>query len=417
MATGHDGDRITENSIIPAFAKRGTHAVGAALALLCALPGEAAEDFAACRERLAEHAVAEGIPRDLVSATVPALEIQTRVLELDRLQPEFVQNFATYVARRVSPERVRRGREMLARHGDFLAALQQRYGVPARYLVAFWGLETNYGSYLGNMPTLDSLATLACDPRRAAFFTEEFIHALRLMDRESLEPGQMVGSWAGAVGHTQFMPSSYLRYAIDGDGDGHIDLWRSERDALASGANFLRALGWQPGLRWGRPVKLPPGFDYRWAGSDRAAPLATWSSRGVVNTSGGSLPAADVAATLLLPAGHAGPAFLVYDNFDVVMRWNQSRNYALSVGLLADRLAGAPAGDYGDPEAPPLAIGELKRAQQALLDQGHDPGPIDGMLGGRTRAALRAFQLEQQLPADGYPDPTTLQALLPDGSG
>ncbi|MBN7797825.1 lytic murein transglycosylase [Parahaliea mediterranea] len=393
---------------------RGRFALG--LSLLLALPALAAEEFPACRERLAAHALAQGIPPGLVEATVPALEQQQRVLELDQQQPEFIQTFAAYVDRRVSPERVSRGRQMLAKHGDFLADLQRRHGVPARYLVAFWGLETNYGGYLGNMPTLDSLATLACDPRRATFFTREFVNALRLMDRESLEAEHMVGSWAGAVGHTQFMPSSYLRYAVDGDGDGKIDLWRSERDALASGANFLKALGWQPGLRWGRLVRLPPDFDYRWAGRDQSAPLASWSSRGVLRANGGPLPGTDVTAALLVPAGHAGPAFLVYDNFDVIMRWNQSQSYALSVGLLADRLAGAPPADYGDPETPPLPIAELKHAQQALLDRGLDPGPLDGVLGSRTRAALRAFQLEVRLPADGYPDAATLNALRADAA-
>lgn len=384
---------------------------GLCLALAAPLTSQAA-DFNACRERLSERAIAEGLPRELVETTLPALEEQEQVLDLDRRQPEFVQTFAAYVDLRVTPERVQRGRELLAEHGDFLDELQQRFGVPARYLVAFWGLETNYGSYLGNMPTLDSLATLACDPRRADFFTGEFIDALRLMQRESLQPGQLVGSWAGAVGHTQFMPSSYLRYAIDGDGDERIDLWRSERDALASGANFLRALGWTPGLRWGRQVELPAAFDYSRAGRGHSEPLATWASLGVRRRDGASLPRADIPASLLVPAGHRGPAFLVYDNFDVVMRWNQSENYALSVGLLADRLAGAPPGDFGDPDAKPLGIDDLKRAQQALLDTGFDPGPVDGVLGSGTRKALRAFQQRENLIADGYPDATTLETLF-----
>src|SRR5690606_7049335 len=194
------------------------------------------------------------------------MEQQQRVLELDRKQPEFAQTFGQYLSTRVSDDRIRKGRAMYARHRAFLDQLTERYGIPGQYLVAFWGLETNYGGYLGNMPTLDSLATLACDPRRSDFFTTEFLTALRVMDREALQPGQMRGSWAGAMGHTQFMPSNYIRYAIDGDGDGRVDLWGSEKDALASGANFLSHLGWQRDQRWGREVRLPAGFDYTLTG-------------------------------------------------------------------------------------------------------------------------------------------------------
>ncbi|GAB3270938.1 lytic murein transglycosylase [Parahaliea aestuarii] len=385
-----------------------------ALLLATAVPlaSAASTDFNHCRSQLAEFAIAEGIPADLVNATVPDLQEQKRVVELDRKQPEFMQTFASYVDQRVSEQRVRRGRDLLARHGDFLDALQDRFGVPSRYLVAFWGLETNYGGYLGNMPTLDSLATLACDPRRADFFSTEFVNALRLLQRESLEPADMVGSWAGAMGHTQFMPSTYLQYAIDGDGDGRVNLWRSERDALASAANFLNGLGWTPGLRWGRQVTLADEFDYSAAGKERPATLAEWRDRGVSNLDGSPLPAAELPASLLLPSGHGGPAFLVYDNFDVVMRWNNSQSYALSVGLLADRLAGAPAGDYASSETDPVSIAELRRAQEALLAAGYDPGTPDGILGSRTRAALRDFQLAARLPADGYPDRATLNKLL-----
>lgn len=372
----------------------------------------ASTDFAACRARLGEQAIADGVSAEVVRTTLPAVRELQRVVELDRKQPEFMQTFANYVEQRVSPQRVERGRSLLHQHGAFLAELQQQYGIPARYLVAFWGLETNYGGYLGKMPTLDALATLACDPRRSDFFATEFVNALRLVERESLDPAQMLGSWAGAMGHTQFMPSTWLQYALDGDGDGRVNLWRSERDALASAANFLRGLGWTPGLRWGRQVSLGEGFDYSLSGRDRGATLAQWSAHGVRNLDGSALPSADIEAALLLPAGHAGPAFLVYDNFAVVMGWNNSENYALSVGLLADRLAGAPAGDFGNGETSALTSAELRRAQEALQAAGYDPGEADGILGSRTRAALRAFQLAANLPADGYPDRVTLTTLL-----
>ncbi|MFT7289463.1 MAG: membrane-bound lytic murein transglycosylase B [Halieaceae bacterium] len=382
-------------------------------ALLFALPALAvdAEGFASCIAGLGERARVAGVDAALVDRVLPTLAVVERVIELDRKQPEFLQTFGEYVAARVTDARVEQGRKLLAGRGEFLEGLLKRYGVPPRYLVAFWGLETNYGSYLGNVSTLDALATLACDRRRSEFFAGEFVDALQLVQREALPLEGLRGSWAGAVGHTQFMPSSYLRYAVDGDGDGQVDLWGSERDALASGANFLSSLSWVPGLRWGRRVELPAGFPYELAGLDQTRSLRAWASLGMLRAGGGALSILELDASLLLPAGHRGPAFLVYDNFRVIMRWNQSQSYALSVGLLADRLAGA-----GPLVLPTAASGRLRQdavasAQRALNALGHEVGAADGVVGSRTRAALRAFQLELGLPADGYPDPVTLKAL------
>ncbi|KGE02625.1 lytic murein transglycosylase [Pseudohaliea rubra] len=367
--------------------------------------------FRDCVAGLGERAAAAGVNGDLIARVLPALSPLERVIALDRSQPEFVQTFPAYLEARVTESRVDKGRELLERHGPFLRTLLARYGVPPRYLLAFWGLETNYGGYLGKVPTLDSLATLACDARRSEFFAGEFVNALQLVEREALPLEQLVGSWAGAVGHTQFMPSSYLRYAVDGDGDGRIDLWQSERDALASGANFLRSLGWEPGLRWGRLVELPAGFAYEQTGFGKAQSLRAWAAAGVTRAGGAPLPALDLEAALLLPSGHRGPAFLVYDNFRVVMRWNASQSYALAVGLLADRLAGAPPLRLPPELAEPLRKADIVGAQRALNALGLDAGAADGIIGSRTRAALRAFQLEQGLPADGYPDANTLEAL------
>src|SRR5690606_1488119 len=255
--------------------------VAAVAALMLSGPALAASpEFQSCLADLQGKARQQNLSERAV-ATVAAMEQQQRVLELDRKQPEFAQTFGQYLSARLTPDRIRKGRELYQRHRAFLDQLAAQYGVPGQYLVAFWGLETNYGGYLGNMPTLDSLATLACDPRRSDFFTSEFLTALKVMDRESLEPQQMRGSWAGAVGHTQFMPSNYIRFAVDGDGDGRIDLWRSEKDALASGANFLNHLGWQEGFRWGREVILPVTFDYALAGSKHARSLKAWGGLGV----------------------------------------------------------------------------------------------------------------------------------------
>lgn len=381
-----------------------------------AIAVEAAEDFSACLASLQARATEAGLPAELVDAVVPNLIAQERVISLDRKQPEFAQTFSQYLGARVTPERVERGRALLTQYRDFLLELQARYGIPPQYLVAFWGLETNFGSYLGNMPTLDSLATLACDARRSDFFTREFIDALRLMQRESLAAEDMRGSWAGAMGHTQFMPSSYLRYAVDGNGDGHINLWQSESDALASGANYLRDIGWQTELRWGREVRADADFPFELTGRERPRPLHEWAELGVARANGTALPTADINAALILPAGYQGPAFLVYDNFHVIMRWNRSELYAIAVGHLADRIAGAGtlSGGFGSDAA--LRNADIANAQATLNALGFDAGPVDGVLGSGTREALRGYQLANQLIADGYPNPQTLEHIAKHGT-
>lgn len=369
--------------------------------------------FAACILELQDRARGEKLSAWVVEDVLGNLQQQQRVIELDRSQPEFTQTFADYLYRRVTPERIERGQLLLDKYDGFLAELTRKYGVPGRYLVAFWGLETNFGSYLGNMPTLDSLATLACDQRRSEFFTGELMQALELLERESLSPADMRGSWAGAMGHTQFMPSAYNRYAIDGDGDGRVNLWRSEQDALASGANFLANLGWQQGERWGREVRLPDDFPYATTGLNNSQPLKYWRNLGVSFVDGARLPDVDMRASLLVPAGHTGPAFLVYSNFNVILRWNRSEYYALSVGLLADRLIGAgPLAQPPSTEEAALSRDTVEQMQQQLNQLGFDAGEIDGVMGSLTQAALREFQASSGMIADGYPDRATLCALL-----
>lgn len=380
--------------------------------LLACFPALGEERFAACLVALQAQARAAGVAPGIVDDVVPTLQQQARVLELDGKQPEFTQTFAQYFNARVSESRIGQGRALYAQHREFLAQLEQQYGVPGHYLVAFWGLETNFGSYLGRMPTLDSLATLACDTRRADFFGTEFIAALQLLEREGLSPADMQGSWAGAVGHTQFMPSNYLRYAVDGDGDGQINLWRSEQDALASGARFLRDLGWVPELRWGREVRLPAGFRYDLALSGERLSLTEWAGMGVQRSDRRPLPEADLQAGLLVPAGASGPAFLVYDNFEVIMRWNRSESYALSVGHLADRLAGAGPLQQAPPAGQqPLPRTEVLALQQQLNQLGYEAGVEDGIFGSGTRAALSRFQRSAGTVADGYPNAESLQSL------
>lgn len=369
-------------------------------------------DFDACLVGLQEQARSRSLPAWIVDEVLGRLRFQPRVIELDRAQPEFRQSFAAYIRDRVDRTRIWAGRLALVEQAELLVRLTEETGVPGQYLLALWGLETNYGGFLGRMPTLDVLATLACDPRRSGLFTEQLLIALELIERDALDPEAMRGSWAGAMGHTQFMPSTWRDHAVDGDGDDRIDLWGSVADALSSAAGYLRALGWRPGERWGREVQLPEGFDYRVSGLEGWRPLAEWHALGVTRADGRPLPAADMEAALLVPMGHRGPAFLVYRNFEVIMRWNRSLAYALAVGLLADRIVGAgelkrpwPEVDYAPSADQMIAM------QQRLIELGYAPGQPDGVLGPATRRALRAFQADAGLIADGYPDDAVFAAL------
>jgi membrane-bound lytic murein transglycosylase B len=262
------------------------------------------------------------------------------------------------------------------------------------------------------MPVPDSLATLACDPRRSTFFTSELMEALRIVDAGDVSAERMVGSWAGAMGHVQFMPSIFQRYALDADEDGRRDLWESIPDAMASAGNFLRSAGWERGLRWGREVQLPEGFDYGLAGRDRARPLTEWVDLGVEDAYGQPMPHLDLPAAVLVPSGHAGPAFLVYDNFGVIMRWNRSEFYALSVGRLADEIAGSgPLRRPPPADAMRVSRDQVRQLQSDLASLGFDVGEPDGIVGPATRRALSRFQQQRDLVADGHLDAELLDAV------
>lgn len=369
-------------------------------------------DFAACVARLQTAARAEGISQRVVDQVLGTVTQQERVLELDRKQPEFTLPFTEYYNRRVTPERVARGHRLLAEHAATLRAIERDFGIPAPYLLALWGLETNFGSNFGDTPVADSLATLACDARRSAFFTAELMQALRIVDAGDVPAERMTGSWAGAMGHMQFMPSIFQRYALDADGDGRRDLWGSLHDAMASAANFLRASGWERGLRWGREVRLPRGFDYLLAGRDQERPLSEWVKLGVTDASGRALPPLAISAALLVPSGHAGPAFLTYRNFEVIMRWNRSEFYALSVGRLADEIAGArPLSRPPPANAIRISRERVLQLQDDLNALGYDAGRPDGIVGPATRRAVSRFQQQRNMVADGHLDAATLDAV------
>lgn len=368
--------------------------------------------FPQCLTKLQSSALQAGLSPATVEQVLAKAKFDPRVINYDRRQPEFIETFSHYVTKRVTDWRINQGRKMLHKHKALLQSLTQQYGIPGHYLVAFWGLETNYGAYKGKMPIIDSLATLACDQRRSTFFTKQLLLALQLLEREQLSAQAMLGSWAGAMGHTQFMPSAYLQHAIDGDGDGRIDLWHSEEDALASAAHFLRNLGWQAGYRWGREVTLDDNFNYVQIGRDRQKSITQWAAQGVSKADASPLGQSALQASILLPAGAKGPAFLVYANFDVIMRWNNSEFYAIAVGYLADRIVGANKLKAPLPDLPRYSIAQIKQLQQALNHIGFAVGKADGIMGPATRKGISLFQASQGMLADGFPDKAVFDAVM-----
>jgi membrane-bound lytic murein transglycosylase B len=365
-----------------------------------------------CRDRWQADALQAGLSKQVVENIIPQLRWLPETIELDRRQPEFSEGFAHYFNARVTADRISRGRELFRTHQGLLKKLTQEYGVPGQYLIAFWGMETNYGRILGRFSVLDTLATLACDTRRSAFFTTELFSAFRLIEQHTLEPSQMKGSWAGAMGHVQFMPSNYLKYAINGDANKQVDLWGSTADALTSAAHFLQQMGWQTGFRWGREVSLSPGFAYHQVELGQFEPVANWIARGVKRADGRPLePVTDLNAALLLPSGYRGPAFLVYDNFNIMMGWNRSEHYALCVGHLADRIAGAGHLSQSLPVSPRLLASQVKALQSKLSSLGFDVGSVDGIAGAATRRAIREFQRKEGMIADGYPSEPLFEKL------
>lgn len=371
-----------------------------------------AADFSTCITSFEEKAQQAGISNKTISNSLAKAKLNTRVLELDRQQPEFTTTFADYFNRRVTDKRIEQGQVLLVKHQALLDRVSAQYGVPAPYLLAFWGLETNFGSYFGNIPVVDSLSTLACDPRRSTYFTGELISALRILDEGAIEPNKMIGSWAGAMGHVQFMPTAFLKNAVDYDGDGKRDLWNSTADAMASAAHFLQSLGWNANERWGREVSLPANFPFLEAGLKNSKTISEWSKLGITQADKTPLPAADIKASLLVPSGYQGPSFLVYDNFNVIMRWNRSEFYALAVGHLADRIAGKEKLVQPPPEdAPRLHRDQVIVLQEQLNKRGFDVGTPDGILGPGTRRGISEFQHQQGMIADGFPSKKVIGLL------
>lgn len=387
---------------------------GAALTLLAgtAPTAQAAEPFAACLSQLRGPALKAGVSGTTFDTHTAGLAPDMAVIDLLDAQPEFKTPIWDYMAGLVDDERVADGQAGMARWQSELDRAASRYGVDPATIAAVWGVESNFGRTLGGRPLLTSLSTLSCFGRRQAYFRGEFFATLKIIQDEHIAPDRLVGSWAGAFGQTQFMPSTYLRLAVDFDGDGRRDLVDSVPDALASTANFLKRAGWNPALAWGYEVKLPAGIDTAGAGRKNKRPMSSWARQGVSRVDGQALPAGDVPAGLLLPAGRNGPAFLVTRNFDALYSYNAAESYALAIAHLSDRLrGGGPLVQAWPTDDPGLSRAERRELQRLLIAKGYDVGEPDGMIGARTRQALQAAQRELGLPADGRAGQKALKAL------
>lgn len=371
------------------------------------------ESFEQWRSRFRVLALGRGISATTFDQAFAGVQPDPAVIAADRSQPEFTKPVWEYLDTAVSPLRVRNGKTLIIQQAGLLAALEARYGIEPARLVAFWGMESNYGNNMGNKGVIRSLATLAYEGRRPDFAQDQLVAALGILQHGDVTADRMIGSWAGAMGQTQFIPTTYDQYAVDFDGDGRRDIWGSTADALASTANYLKASGWQDGKPWGYEVRVPANFDYSLADMGVRKSLAEWTALGIQGL-GLPQPAAQASdsASLLLPAGHRGPAFLVFNNFRTILKYNNSTSYALGVALLSERYrdAGQIAASWPTDDLP-LSRSERVELQQRLAALGLDPGSADGIIGANTRKAIRIYQQSQGWPADGYPNHQLLERL------
>lgn len=373
-------------------------------------PNARAEAFDACLNELRGKAGATGISAHTFDTAMAGVEADQSVLDAMAAQPEFKLPVWDYLAGLVDDRRIADGRKKLAQWADVLDAVEREFGVDRHVIVAVWGVESDYGNNVGGRPLVRSLATVSCFGGRQAFFRRELFETLRILQSGDIPPRELVGSWAGAFGQTQFMPSTFQRLAVDFDGDGRRDIVGSVPDALASTANYLKRAGWKTGEPWGYEVDLPAGYDGP-SGRRHRAPLAEWRERGILRIDGKPLTG-DGPGALVLPAGTAGPAFIVFANFNAIYSYNSAVTYALAIAHLADRLAGGgpfktpwPTDDAG------LSRAERVEVQKRLLQRGFDIGEADGIIGSRTRAAIEAFQQSAGLPANGRAGQRVLKAL------
>jgi lytic murein transglycosylase len=372
----------------------------------------AADNFRSCLDGLWPLAERRGVSRAAFEANTAGLTPELRIMDLLDGQPEFTKSIWDYLDILVNDARIENGRAILAQHRATFDAVEKAYGVDRYFIAAIWGVESNYGTQIGERSVIRSTATLACIGRRQDFFREEFLSALEILERGDVKADHLKGSWAGAFGPTQFMPTSFKRYAVDFDGDGRRDVVESTPDMIASTANNLKKDGWVPGQTWGYEVVVPQGFNYLLADRSRALTMREWERAGIRRPGGKAFPRPDDRAYLLVPAGAQGPGFLMLQNFRVIMKYNPAEAYALAIGHLADRLRG------GEPFAQPwprhervLSRTERYELQQHLAQRGYDVGEPDGRVGGKTRAAIREYQSSIGHVPDGFASGAVLERL------
>ena len=388
--------------------------------LLLAMSSVAEASTAACRntasferwlDAFRKEAAEQGIKAGTIQSVLGGMTLDQGIIARDRGQRFFSQTFLEVTEKLANKNRQFNGARQIERHKAIFARAEKDYGVPAAIITAFWALESDFGVGMGKLPVLRSLVALAYDCRRGEMFRAELLAALRIIDRGDLKPADMIGSWAGELGQTQFLPSHYFNHAVDYDGDGRRDLLKSPADVIGSTAAFIQSLGWKRGQPWIEQVRVPARMDWKEADLAVQQPRSYWAKAGVTRVDGAALASDGVAASLLLPMGRNGPAFLAYENFQIYLKWNQSLNYAITAAYLATRLSGGPALRPGNAVVAPFGFEQVRQLQTLLARQGYKVGEIDGKLGAGTRAAVKQAQIKLGLPADSYPTPELLQRL------
>ncbi len=361
-------------------------------------------------EGVKTEALAAGISKETVDLTASRMREDPKVLARDRSQTVFTQTWGEFAGRMVNGYRLKAGKQNLEKYAAVFERVEAETGVPGPAIAAFWGLETDYGAVLGDFDTLAALSTLAHDCRRPDLFRPHLIAAMKVVDAGYLKPEDMKGAWAGELGQTQILPEEYLKFGTDGDNNGSVNLLTDAPDVLATTGKFMASLGWRRGEPWLEPIRLPENFPWDRAALANKEPRSALAALGVTKADGSALETDALTASVLLPMGRKGPAFLAFPNFDVFLEWNNSLVYSLTAGYFATRLAGATPVDMGAPE-PGLSLDEMKALQEKLAARGYEVGKVDGILGGNTREAVRREQTRLGLPADGWPTGALLSAM------
>ena len=353
---------------------------------------------------LKQRAASEGVSQRALAAAAPYLVYDQGIVNRDRGQRVFGQIFTQFAGRMAAPYRMQQGQQKIQAHAAAFARAEKEYGVPPAVIAAFWGLESDFGANMGNLHTLPSLVSLAYDCRRSEMFQNETVAALKIIERGDLAPAEMIGSWAGELGQTQFLPTHYFNYAVDYDGDGHRNLLRSAPDVIGSTANYIATgLKWRRGEPWLQEIRVPPNLPWDQTDLSTKHPRSKWAAWGVTYPDGKPLPNDDLPASVLLPMGRTGPAFLAYANFAAYTEWNNSLIYSTTAGYLATRIAGSPPMRQPAQPVAQLQFNEMKELQQLLVRAGFNVGKVDGVLGQQSRIAVKAMQQKYGLPADSWP--------------